>query len=301
MQPIAPQPNTVNPQGVASVTPIAAPTPTIMPAAPQVVATPAPVATPNFDTSGTLGKIADYYSIPRQTAAITGAGQAQGQVSQQQFEAQKFQNQVKIQNQQNSLDPTKYQFTKNPDGSVDILNSVGDKVDIGTYAALTGADPATALQKAGATDQASQKFMAAYNNLQNYIQTKIGADNGDVQAKAQLADYYGANPGLQNMELGQLQQSFMQQYGQYFGQPQGDQSALANKQIGSTIASENNPATVSPYQNTALLNAAASNPYQPAGVFTNGTAGGTTYGQTGTGNNISSMLSSLQQQLPTGQ
>lgn len=278
---VAPAPTTVSPQGAASVAPNATPVAPQLPAAPQIAASPAPVATPNFNTSGQLQNIAAYYNIPRQTAAVAGAGQAQGQVAQQQFEASKAQNEIKIQNQQNSLDPTKYQFSKNPDGSVTILNSVGDKVDIGTYSSLTGDNPATALQKAGATDQASQKFIAAYNNLQTYVQDKIAAQNGDIQAQAAVNDFYKSNPGLQNLELGQLQSSFMQQYGSYFGQPQ--QPSQYNQlgstpNVNSTLTSQNNPVSGSAYENPNYQTAFTANPYQQQ-------AGG-----------VASELSQLQQQ-----
>jgi len=275
-----PAPTTINPQGVASVAPNAAPVPTQLPAAPQVAATPAPVQQPNFNVSQTLGNIADYYNIPRQAAITTAAGQTQGNISQAQFEAQKAQNEIKIQNQQNSLDPSKYQFTKNADGSVSILNSVGDKVDIGTYSSLTGDNPATALQKAGATDQASQKFIAAYNNLQTYIQDKIAAQNGDEQATIALGEYYKQNPGLENIQLGQLQSAFMQQYGQYFGQPQGNQDALSQAGANPTLTSANSPISSSPYyelQNYGQLD--SPNP------ITSQLLGG--------GSNVSSQLNSL--------
>jgi hypothetical protein len=284
---VTPAPTAVNPQGVASVAPNSAPVAPTLPSAPTPVATPAPVQTPDFNTSQTLGQIADYYNIPRQTAQITNAGQTQGNISQQQFEAQKYQNQIKIQNQQNSLDPTKYQFSKNPDGSVSILNSVGDKVDIGTYAALTGENPAQALEKAGATDQASQKFIAAYNNLQTYIQDKIAAQNGDIQAQGAIADFEKANPGLQNMELGQLQSAFMQQYGQYFGQPQGNQGALAKGGVNPTITSQNNPLTQSAYQNPNYSANFQANQFQPQG---------TGYGVSTNGNSVASELAALQGQ-----
>lgn len=244
---LTPQPTTSSSQGVASVTPNALPVAPALPQAPTPVATPAPVATPNFNTSQTVAQIGDFYGIPRQTAAISGAGQALGAVAQSQFENQKAQNDIKIQNAKDSLDPTKYQFTKNADGSVSILNSVGDKVDVGTYASLTGANPAEALQKAGATDSASQHFISAYNNLQTYVQAKIAAQNGDLTAQAQINDFNKANPGLQNMELGQLQSAFMQQYGQYFGQPQGDQGALAGAGVSPTLTSLNNPKSTSAY------------------------------------------------------
>jgi hypothetical protein len=282
---VAPQPITTNPQGVASITPNAQPVaPQLSQAQAQQPIQAAPSA-PNLSagTSQQLQNIAAYYNIPRQTAAIAGAGQAQGAVAQTNFEAQKAQNEIKIQNQQNMLDPTKYQFTKNADGSVTILNSVGDKVDIGQYAALTGDNPAEALQKAGATDQASQNFIAAYNNLQTYIQDKTAAANGDVQAQAAVNDFYKQNPGLQNLELGQLQTAFMQQYGQYFGQPQGNQNALAQagqqpaglqvqgtKQpaaaVNPTLTSQNNPVTSSAYENPNYQTAFQSNPYQSSGV-----------------------------------
>lgn len=287
MQPTSPVATTTNLQGAASVAPNTAPTASQLPAAPQVAATPAPVAQPNFNVSQTLGNIADYYNIPRQAAITTAAGQTQGNIAQQQFEAQKAQNQIKIQNQQNSLDPSKYQFSKNPDGSVSILNSVGDKVDIGTYSALTGDNPATALQKAGATDKASQKFIAAYNNLQTYIQNKIAAQNGDVQAQASVDDFYKQNPGLKNIQLGQLQSAFMQQYGQYFGQPQGNQDALGQSGVNPTISSQNNPLTQSAYQNPNYAANFQANPNQPQG---------TGYGNTGSGGSVAAELAQLQSQ-----
>lgn len=259
--PIQPQAQTVSPQGVASQVPVQAPTPPQLPQGQTPVATPAPVATPNFNTSQQLQNIAAYYQIPRTSEAVTGAGQAQGQVAQQQFEAQKAENTIKIQNQQNSLDPSKYQFVKNKDGSVTILNSVGDTVNIGQYAALTGANPAQALQNAGATDAASQQFIQAYNNMQTFVQDKIAAANGDTQAGAELDDFYKNNPGLQGLELGQLQTAFMQNYGSYFGQPEQG-GGLAAVGASPTITSANNPLTTSPYENLNLYgNEEAENPY----------------------------------------
>lgn len=262
-------PTTTNPIGVGSVAPNAVPTPAQLPASPQIAATPPPVATPNFNTSGALQDIADYYNIPRQTAAIAGAGQAQGNVAQQNFEAQKAQNQIKLQNQQDSLDPSKYQFVKNSDGSVSILNSVGDKVDIGTYSAMTGDNPADALQKAGATDQQSQQFIAAYNNLQTYVQDKIAAQNGDIQAQSAVNDFYKQNPGLQNLELGQLQTAFMQQYGGYFGQQANPSkyNQLGNApNVSPTITSQDNPYSSSAYENPNYATAFQNNQFQQAGT-----------------------------------
>lgn len=268
---LTPQPTTTSPQGVASVTPNAAPVAPTLPASPQIAATPAPVATPDFNTSQALSDIGNYYQIPRQTAATAGAGQAQGAVAQQQFEAQKYQNQIKIQNQKDSLDPSKYQFSKNSDGSVSILNSTGDKVDIGTYSALTGGNPAEALQKAGATDKASEQFIQAYNNFQTFAQAKIASANGDEQATVQLGEFYKNNPGLQNLELGQIQSAFMKQYGQYFGQPQGDQQASAQAGANPTIASRNSYTASSPYYASQAYNLTGeTNPYAAQTLGANG-------------------------------
>jgi hypothetical protein len=284
---VAPAPTTVNPQGVASVAPNAAPTAPALPQPQAPVGTPAQVQQPNFNTSQTLQDIANYYQIPRQAAQVTGAGQSTGNVAGQQFEAQKAQNEIKIQNQQNSLNPSTYQFTKNADGSVTILNSVGDKVDIGQFAALTGANPAQALQQAGATDQASQKFIAAYNNLQTYVQDKIAAQQGDVQAQAAVDDFYKQNPGLENIQLGALQTAFMQQYGQYFGQPQGNQGALSQAGVNPTITSQNNPVSSSAYENPNYQASFQANQYQPQGSG---------YGTTGSGGSTASELAALQAQ-----
>jgi len=285
--PVSPVPTTVSPQGATSVAPNATPIAPQLPQAQAPVGTPPPVATPNFNTSQALQDIGNYYQIPRTAIQTTNAGQTAGNIASAQFEQQKAENAITIQNQQNSLDPSKYQFTKNADGSVDIINSVGDKVDIGTYASLTGANPATALQSAGATDKASQDFILAYNNLQDYVQTRISAQNGDQQAQAKLADYFDQNPGLQNVDLGKLQTAFMQEYGQYFGQPQGNQNALSQAGINPTLSSANNPASTSAYENQNLLNQEAANPFQQS------LAG--TVGQP-SGQQISSLLSTINPQ-----
>lgn len=295
---VAPVPTATSPQGVASVAPTAAAVTPQLPAAPQIAATPAPVGTPNLNTASQLQNIGDYYQIPRQTTQLVNAGQTASNVANAQFQKQQAENQINITNQKNMLDPTAYQFTKNSDGSVDILNSQGDKVDIGTYAALTGANPAEALQNAGATDKASQQFIAAYNNLQTYVQDKIAAQNGDAQAQAEIQDYEKANPGLANIQLGQLQTAFMQQYGQYFGQPQGSSNAInqagqaANAgngiqvqgsqggNISPTLTSLNNPASTSAYENplyTQLENGGSTyspNPGSNVGSTLNAALGG---------------------------
>jgi hypothetical protein len=294
---IQPQATTVSPQGVASQVPVQAPTPPVLPQGQAPAAIPSAAPAVNYNTSQQLNNIADYYQIPRQTAQAVNQTNTAANVASANFEAQKAQNEIKIQNQQNALDPSKYQFTKNADGSVSILNSVGDKVDIGTYAALTGANPATALQQAGATDQASENFIAAYNNLQTFAQDKIAAANGDVQAQGAIEDFYKANPGLatggpngQPMELGQLQQAFMQQYGQYFGQPsQPSQSSQLGSaaNVNPTLTSQNNPVTGSAYENPNYQADFTANQYQPQG---NG------YGTTGTGGSTASELAQLEAQ-----
>jgi len=248
---VAPQPITSSPQGAASVTPIQAPTAPALPTS-TPLAVSAPPTNPNLapSTSAQMGNIAAYYQIPRDTARIAGAGQAMGAVAQSQFEAQKYQNELSIEHEKDQLDPTKYTITKNPvDGGVIITNTLGQKVDLATYVNLTGANPADVLKTS--TNPADQKFVAAYNNLQSFIQTRIAAQNGDLTAKAQLGDFYKANPGLQNLDLGKLSSAFMQQYGSYMGQPSNPSANQLGAAAGvnPTIASANNPATTSPYLN----------------------------------------------------
>lgn len=259
--PIQPQAATVSPQGAAGQVPLQAPTPPVLPQGQTPVASPGAVQQPNFNMGQTLQAIGSYYGIPRQTTEAVNAGNTQANIASANFQQQQAENKIKIQNQQNQLNPSAYQFSKNKDGTVTILNSVGDQVSIGTYAALTGENPAEALQNAGATDPASQRFIAAYNNMQTFVQDKIAAQNGDEQAVAELGDFYKANPGLQNIELGQLQTEFMNQYGSYFGQPTSGQGL--GQGISPTLTSANNPQTTSAYENQALYgSASATNPYE---------------------------------------
>lgn len=286
-QPVQAAPNTSTAQGVAQPTPVGAPTPTQLPTAPQVAATPAPVQAPNLDTAGQLQNIANYYQIPRQTAQIVNSGQSQGNVAGQQFAASKAQRDIQIQNQQDSLDPSKYTITKDPaTGGVNITNSLGDQVPLSTYVNLTGANPATVLQNS--TNPADVKFVAAYNNLQTYSQDMIAAQNGDAQAQAEVQQYQAANPGLANMELGQLSQAFMSQYGSYFGAPQqGAGGGNIASGVTPTLSSQNNPAALSAFENptyTGLLPNGSQ--YTPSPV-----AGGNS-----NANSIGSLLTSLQAQ-----
>lgn len=266
--PVAPALQQLNPQGVSAPAPIAGATPTQLPTAPPVAGTPAPVATPNFDTAGTMNAIANYYNIPRQTAQTVGAGQALATQGTQQFEAQKAQNTIDIGKLQQQLDPSTYKITQSsntkdntPGAGLTITNALGQQVSLAQYVNLTGADPATVL--AQSNNPNDQAFVSAYTNLQNYIQTRIAAQNGSQLAQAQLADYYDANPGLQNLELGQVSSAFMNKYGAYFGQP-STQGAQLPQGVSPTIQSANNPATQSAYENQTLLSEFGANPYQNA-------------------------------------
>jgi hypothetical protein len=167
---------------------------------------------------------------------------------------------------------------------------VGDVVPLSTYVNLTGANPAEVLQEHGATDAADQKFIAAYNNLQAYSQAQIAAQGGDSQAEATVQQFQKANPGLANMELGQLSTAFMQQYGSYFGaSQQGAGGGNLAPGVNSTLTSENNPSALSAYENptynTLLPNGSTYTPSPTAGASNSGT---------------SSLLAGLQSQLSTG-
>jgi hypothetical protein len=266
-QPVVPMANQVNPQGVSTPPVTTAPTPSALPTAPQITplsTTPAPQQTNLLPSQ--LENIANYYSIPRQTAAMVNAAQAQGANAQQATKYSTAQAGYTADMAQKQLDPSTYTVTNNPNpsnapgGGLNIVNSLGEPVSLATYVNLTGANPAEVLAKSNSPQD--QQFVADYTNLQNYIQTKQAADNGSVQAQAELGDYYDANPGLQNVELGQLSSAFMQSYGQYFGQPQGNANALQQAIGSNNIQSVANPVTTSAYENPNYQTQFQSNPYQ---------------------------------------
>lgn len=291
-QPIAPVANGVTAQGVATPPVVGAPTPSALPAAPQVAATPQPVVNPTYDTSGMANAIAGYYGIPRQTAQIVNAGQAQGNVAGQQFAAQKYQNTLNISNQQAELSPSGYTISKSSNGGVNITNVYGQPVSLGTYVNLTGANPADVLKDS--TNPSDVKFVTAYNNLQTYIQDQIAAKNGDAQAQAEIQQYQNANPGLANMELGQLQQAFTNQYGSYLGMPQSNTNTLSQTPgLTPTLSSTNNPAALSAFENPMY----ASLPGGQSATPQTYTPSGAASGSNGAANSdISTLLSSLQSQ-----
>ena len=213
-QPVTPVTNQVNPQGVATPPVVTAPTPSALPVAPTPVATPSVTSIPQQTNylPQQLNNIADYYSIPRQTAAITNAAQAQGANAQQATKYSTAQAGYTADMAQKQLTASNYTITKNSDGSVKIINPLGQQVSLATYNNLTGqSNPVAAL--ASATDPASVKAYQAYTNLQNYIQAKTAAAAGDETAQAEVNDFNKQNPGLENIELGQLGNAFMSVYG----------------------------------------------------------------------------------------
>lgn len=278
LQPAASQ---TSPQGVQAPAPVSAPSAPQLPASPNPGAAPAPLQNPSYNPTAALGTIADYYQIPRDTALNMANQQQQAAGAGQRFEASKFQAGVQQQNLQDQLNPSKYTVNNDPSSEygISITNSLGQKVDLGTYVNLTGQNPAQVLAKS--TDPAAQEFVGAYNNLEDLMQTMIGASAGDQTAKAKLGDYYEANPGLQNMTPSQVTGLFMQRYGQFFGAPQ--QQAPQNTGVSPTFQSANNPVTTSPYYNQNFQTEFQNNPYQQGGV-----------------GDLSSMLQQLQQQQSGG-
>jgi hypothetical protein len=250
------------PQGVTQIQPTAPATPSQLPQ-PQA-ASPLPAIPQNPQAGPTaqgLNNVAQFYGIPLNATLASNQAQASGKQGTQQLNASQYQEGITEQNLKNQLSPSGYTITNSPSSpdGVSITNSLGQQVSIGTYVNLTGENPAEVLQNS--TNPQAQKFVAAYTNLENLMQTMIGASSGNQQAKSQMADYYEANPGLQNMTPQQVTQAFMSQYGQYFGQPQ-QANAQAPKGVTPTLQSANNPVTTSPYYNQYLQQAFESNPYQ---------------------------------------
>lgn len=256
--PVQPAPTTQSPAGVASVAPIPAPTMPNLPAAPALSNPPAPLQNPTYNPSANMATIADYYKIPRETAQNVAQTQATGAQAGQQYEAGKYERGVQISNLQDQLDPSKYKVTNNPQSQygINITNSLGQQVDLGTYINLTGQNPADVLKSS--EDPQAQKFVTAYNNFENLMKTKIAADHGDEQATIQLGDWYKANPGLQNMTLQQISNSFMGQYGQFFGQPQ--QGQQPQQGVNNTFSSANTVLGSSPYYQMSQYNLGQANP-----------------------------------------
>jgi len=249
-QPVAPAPTTVAPTGVQAVAPAPAPVAPQMPAPAGLQnGTFAPPAIP-APSGPTPQSIANYYQIPEQ-ARIAGANaQALGNEGQQEFEREKAQGQLTAEHLKDQLDPSKYTINNDPaqPQGVRITNSLGQQVDLGTYVNLTGANPASVVAKS--TSPAAQKFVTAYNNLQDLMQTTLSASQGDEQAKIKLGEYYSANPGLEKMTASQVSNAFLQQYGSFFGMPnQASQyNQLGNApNVSPTLTSQNNPITSSPY------------------------------------------------------
>ena len=252
-QPVAPAPSTVNTAGVAAQAPTAPAVPTQLPQGQPVGAPMAPPQNPNTSANlqPALQDIANYYQIPQQASLAAGQTQAQGTQAGQQYGRTVAQNELQTTNLQNSLDPSKYTMNQNAKSQygISITNSLGQQVSLQDYVNLTGSNPATVL--ANSTNPQAQQFVTAYNNLENFMQTTLQASGGSEQAKIQLADYYSANPGLENMTPQQVTNAFMSQYGEFFGQPQQSQPG-SQQGVSSTFQSAQSPAASSPYYEMQL-------------------------------------------------
>lgn len=248
-QPIQPAPTQQSLQGVTSVAPIGAPTMPQNPTGPTPQPLPQPLQNPSYDPTASMKTIADYYQIPREQALNVAQTQAQGNIAGQQVAAQKYQTGVKIQNLQDQLNPSKYRVTQDPGSQygVNIMDSLGNKVDLGTYVNLTGSNPAEVLSKS--TDPGAQQFVQAYNNFEDLMQTTLAASSGDQEAKIKLGEYYSANPGLEKMKPQDVSNLFMQRYGQFFGMP--PRQAPNTQGVTPAFTSQNNPIAQSPYYQLA--------------------------------------------------
>ncbi len=288
-QPLQPAATQQSPQGVTSVAPTPPATPSQLPTA-QTPTPPAAYQPSLANPTAGLQNIADYYQIPRQTALNVANTQQQEAGAGQRFAATKFQAGVSQQNLQDQLDPGKYKITQDPKSpnGIDITNSLGDKVDLGTYVNLTGDNPAKVL--ATSSDPAAQEFVQSYNNFQDLLQTTLAhSQNPNDQAAAvKLGDYYKANPGLENMTPDQVSKLFMERYGQYFGMPQ----AQSPQNTGTTqnFGSQNSPMASSPYYQMQNYSQLA----QPNPITASLLGGGS--GGSSTGTDYTSLINSLQQQ-----
>jgi hypothetical protein len=250
-QPVVPMANQVNPQGVSTPPVTTAPTPSALPTAPQITplsTTPAPQQTNLLPSQ--LENIANYYSIPRQTAAMVNAAQAQGANAQQATKYSTAQSGYTADMAQKQLDPSSYNITQDSSSplGIKIINPLGQEVSLSTYNNLTGQSDPVAILKDSNNPQAQQLY-EDYNNLQNYISLKMAAATGDEQAQAQVEDYEKApgNSGLKNVELGQLQTAFMNTYGQQlYGANPGGQT-LQGVGVNPNFGTLNNPKSTSPY------------------------------------------------------
>ena len=212
-QPVVPMANQVNPQGVSTPPVTTAPTPSALPTAPQITplsTTPAPQQTNLLPSQ--LENIANYYSIPRQTAAMVNAAQAQGANAQQATKYSTAQAGYTADMAQKQLDPSSYNITQDSSSplGIKIINPLGQEVSLSTYNNLTGqSDPVAILKE----------------------------------------DYEKApgNSGLKNVELGQLQTAFMNTYGQQlYGANPGGQT-LQGVGVNPNFGTLNNPKSTSPY------------------------------------------------------
>lgn len=216
----------VAPTGQTPVSPSGAPG---VPALPQGTTSPAiGVQQPQaFDTQGLMSAIANYYQIPKQTA-LASAG-----VEQNKFNATTaYEGQVQAQSEfaKEQLDESKYKIENTPNG-VNILDPVsGQPVDIGTFVNRTGANPAEVLK--ASPNQRDQQFVSDYNNFQQYLNAAVNAKydkNGKpLNEAANVANAFASdNPNLQGMTPQQAAQTFLKEYGNYFGVSGGAQPAKA--------------------------------------------------------------------------
>lgn len=211
----------MNPASTPAPTAPSAPAPTA--AAPAAPATP---AVPQYNTGAAMDAIRQYYQIPGATAGIVGQQQANAYNAQTGFENSQALKSLQLQHMKDKLDPNKYLIRQGDDGSTNIIDPTGQKVDVGTYANLTGVSPAEVLKNSTNPDE--KQFVSDYNSFQTYLQSLIDAKNGNNEAQNYVDDMQKKNPDLVKLPAEQIRQLFMQQYGNYFGKPVPSTSMSTN-------------------------------------------------------------------------
>ena len=221
-----PNPGAPRPGPPAPVTPTGVP----LAAAPNVNPQPANpvqgVTQPQgFDTQGALAKIAQYYQIPGQTAAITGQQKANAFNAQTQFENAQNMRQLQAQRLQDQTDQSKYKVFNTKDG-VQVVGPQGQQVSIGQYVAMTGANPADALKSS--TNPKDQQFVQDYTNFETFLNAAMNRGKSAEDAQV-YSTYVKANPSLATLNPQQATQMFLSQYGDYYGLGQTGQTPSANQ------------------------------------------------------------------------
>lgn len=135
---------------------------------------------------------------------LAGGGSLASQRAQEADAADKAAREAAMRRIQDKLDPQKYQVRRKEDGGFDFLDPEGNKVDIGTYAQITGQRVVDILKDS--ENPVDLEYVNDWSNMNSLLNAMYNNDTDTI------ASFVEQNPSLKNKKPQDLAQELVRKY-----------------------------------------------------------------------------------------